>query len=65
MQVTIYFKILIFLPFHFNIFFPSYISLLQTVISTCLTQKYREEMLDSYKFSSTSIKFITVSERDL
>jgi len=42
----IYFKILIFLLFHLNIFSPSYVSLLKTVIKTCLTQRYIEEILD-------------------
>jgi len=48
-------KILIFLLFHLNIYFPSYILLLQTMINTCLTQRYMEEILDSYRFSSTNI----------
>ena len=31
---------------HRNIFFPQYVSLLQIVISTCLSQGYVEEILD-------------------
>jgi len=48
-------KISIILLFYLNIFFSSYVSLLQTMINTCLTQRYMKEILDSYKFSSTSI----------
>ena len=40
------FKNLNILLFHLNIFFPSYVSLLQTMTITCLTQRYMEEILD-------------------
>jgi len=46
----IYLKILIFLLFHLNTFFPSYVLLLQTVINTCLTKRYIEEILKNYNF---------------
>ena len=46
----IYIKILIFLLFHLNIFFPSYVSLLQTVINACLTKRYIEERLENCNF---------------
>jgi len=46
MYVMIYFKILIFLLFHLDIFFSFYVLLLQPVSSTCLTQRYIEEILD-------------------
>jgi hypothetical protein len=41
-----YLKILIFSLFRLNIFFSFYVLLLQPVISTCLTQRYMEEILD-------------------
>ena len=44
----IYLKILIFLLFHLNIFLPSYVLLLQTVINTCLTKRCIEEILETY-----------------